>query len=82
MHCCIWFQKGSKTAHRHKLLVIKLDAIGDFILWLDFARGLRELYPAGKYEITLLANQAWGDFAAGIPLVRRCYTRRSDTGHP
>ena len=59
--------KGSKTAHRHKLLVIKLDAIGDFILWLDFARGLRELYPAETHEVTLLANQAWGDFAAGIP---------------
>jgi len=59
--------KGSKTAHRHKLLVIKLDAIGDFILWLDFARGLRKLYPAETYEVTLVANQAWGDFAAGIP---------------
>lgn len=58
--------KGSKQTKRQKLLVIKLDAIGDFILWLDFARGLRELYPAKTYEVTLLANQEWEDFAAGI----------------
>src|SRR5210317_732809 len=61
------FPKGRKQSHPHKLLVIKFDAIGDFILWLDFARGLRKLYPAETYEVTLVANQAWGDFAAGLP---------------
>jgi ADP-heptose:LPS heptosyltransferase len=60
--------KKRLTGNRQKLLVIKLDAIGDFILWLDFAKGLRELYPTATYEITLLANQAWADFATRIPL--------------
>jgi ADP-heptose:LPS heptosyltransferase len=53
------------------LLVIKLDAIGDFILWLDFAKGLREYYPPATHEITLLANQAWADFANRIPYFDR-----------
>jgi ADP-heptose:LPS heptosyltransferase len=60
--------KGRQPVRSCKLLVIKLDAIGDFVLWLDFARGLRELYPPGTHELTLLANQAWADFASGIPL--------------
>lgn len=56
---------------RQDILVVKLDAIGDFILWLDFARGLRELYPASTHRVTLLANAAWADFAGGIPLFDR-----------
>ena len=60
-----------KKGGRQKILVIKLDAIGDFILWLDFAKGLKEFYPSATHEVTLLANQAWADFAAEIPLFDR-----------
>ncbi|MDD6572626.1 MAG: glycosyltransferase family 9 protein [Thermoflexaceae bacterium] len=37
-----------------KVLVIKTDAIGDFIIWLDSAREFRNIYP-GK-QITLMCS--------------------------
>jgi ADP-heptose:LPS heptosyltransferase len=59
------------SGDRREILVVKLDAIGDFILWLDFARGLRELYPPTTHRMTLLANAVWADFAGEIPLFDR-----------
>jgi ADP-heptose:LPS heptosyltransferase len=38
------------------ILVVHPCRIGDMILWLDAARGLRELYPAPAYRIVLLAD--------------------------
>lgn len=52
---------------KKRVLVIKLDAVGDFILWLDAARELRKLYPPTSHEIVLLGNQAWCDLAAELP---------------
>lgn len=43
------------------VLLIRLDNIGDFILWLDTAKEYRRLYP--KQKITLIANAIWADFA-------------------
>jgi ADP-heptose:LPS heptosyltransferase len=48
-----------------RVLVVRLDAIGDFILWLDAARHLRTLFP--EAEITLLANAPWASFAEALP---------------
>jgi ADP-heptose:LPS heptosyltransferase len=56
---------------RKRLLVIKLDAIGDFILWLDFAKGLREFYPSATHEVTLVGNRAWADLAEKLPYFDR-----------
>ena len=65
---------------RKKLLIIRLDAIGDFILWLDAAGGLRRLYPQEDYEITLLGNHIWTSLAEKLhwfdrvwPLERKQY---------
>ena len=65
------FPKKSKKDGRRRLLVIKLDAIGDFILWLDFAKGLREFYPSATHDLVLLGNEAWTEFATGIPFFDR-----------
>lgn len=45
------------------VLVVRLDAIGDFILWMEAAKALRIRYPEGKYHLTLLANRAWAPLA-------------------
>lgn len=45
----------------NKILIIRLDAIGDFILWLDSAQHFRKIYPDKK--IILLGNKAWTDLA-------------------
>ncbi len=43
--------------------VIRLDNIGDFILWLNGARAIRKRYPAPAYRLTLIAPVAWSTFA-------------------
>lgn len=55
---------GGRT-HSKGLLLVRLDAIGDFIIWLDSAKEFRRLYPDGK--ITLCANSAWFDLAKRLP---------------
>jgi len=49
----------------NKIFIIRLDAIGDFILWLDSARHFRKIYPNKK--IILLGNQIWTDLAKKFP---------------
>ncbi|MBC2696381.1 MAG: glycosyltransferase family 9 protein [Desulfobacteraceae bacterium] len=51
--------------HVQSVLLIRLDAIGDFILWLDSAQHFRKIYPDKK--IILLANQACADLAKKLP---------------
>ena len=50
------FRRGGDP---HNILVVRLDGFGDFSLYLPHALGLREIYPAGKYRLTLCANSAW-----------------------
>jgi ADP-heptose:LPS heptosyltransferase len=50
-----------KSNNTESVLIIRLDAIGDFILWLDSAQHFRKIYPDKK--IILLGNKAWTDLA-------------------
>ena len=54
-----------ENKNRDGVLVVRLDAIGDFILWLDTAKEYSKIFP-GK-NITLLANSAWANLAKDIP---------------
>ena len=56
---------GSRVLNKSGLLLVRLDNIGDFIVWLDTAKEYRRLYPDQK--ITLIANVAWADFAQNFP---------------
>jgi len=47
------------------VLILRLDQLGDFVLWLDSAKEYRKLYH-GK-RLTLLVNQNWYDFAKSLP---------------
>ncbi len=51
--------------NQKKILLVRLDAIGDFILWLDSAKEFRRLYPGSK--ITLCCNALLSDLAALLP---------------
>ena len=47
---------GSQPPQHNKLklvLLIRQDAIGDFVIWLDTAKEYRKLYPPEKYKIVL-----------------------------
>lgn len=47
------------------VLVVRLDAIGDFVLWLREAQSLREALPGQR--ITLAANAVWAPLARQLP---------------
>ena len=45
--------------------LIRLDAIGDFIIWLDSAKEFRAIYPSER--IVLIANSSWASLAMTLP---------------
>lgn len=47
--------------NKNTLMLVRLDAIGDFFVWLNSAQEYRNIYPSHK--ITLFANSTWADFA-------------------
>lgn len=47
------------------VLVVRLDQLGDFVLWLDSAKEYRKLYH--NKRITLLVNANWYDLAKALP---------------
>ena len=46
---------------REALLLVRLDLIGDFIIWLDAAKEFKKLYPDKR--IVLYGNAAWAPLA-------------------
>lgn len=53
------------TIDDNRIVLLRLDNIGDFVLWLDAARQIRDYYHDKK--ITLFANQAFSALAQAIP---------------
>ena len=49
------------------VLLIRQDAIGDFVMWLDTAKEFRYLYPSEKYKIVLVGNALWYGLAKALP---------------
>jgi len=47
----------------NRILVIRLDHIGDYCLWEPQVESLRKLYPRSQYSMTLLANSSWAPLA-------------------
>ncbi len=61
---------GNKsTSTKKKILIVRLDGIGDYILSIEFLRGLRELYPGNDFELTLVGNWLWKDIGEKNPFV-------------
>lgn len=52
-----------ETHAKRRVLVVRIDLIGDFVLWLPAARALRALYPREQWHVTLAANAVWADLA-------------------
>ena len=49
------------------VLLVRQDAIGDFIIWLDTAKEYRKLFPSQKFKIILIGNASWCDLADELP---------------
>ena len=55
----------SGRADVKSVLLVRLDLIGDYVLWLDSARAYRDIYPNQK--IVLCANSIWSSLAKQEP---------------
>lgn len=53
------FIKSNKNIKQKSLLLIRLDAIGDYILFKDFIKILKKSEKYKNYSITLLGNPIW-----------------------
>lgn len=67
-----WIQKkhSRKAPVSKTILIIRLDAIGDCIIWLDQAKEYRKAFP--KHRIVLLHNKAWTEIADNLPWFDEC----------
>lgn len=54
-----FFVKPSKEIMPKSLLLIRLDAIGDYVLFRNFIEVLKQSDKYKEYNITLLGNSAW-----------------------
>jgi len=51
----------SSKEGRDSIMLVRLDVIGDFVLWLDSAKAYRGIYPSKR--IILYANSTWAGLA-------------------
>ncbi len=65
-----------------RVLLVRLDNIGDFVVWLDAAQAIVAYYRGLGKHVTLLANGVWSDWARElgvfdevIPLEEKRYRR-------
>jgi ADP-heptose:LPS heptosyltransferase len=81
---CIVIPLKAHTGRPTRVLLVRPDALGDFILWLDAAKEIRKIYPAGDYEITLLGNSIWSPLAEGMSCFDRIWLiqRRAYLNNP
>ena len=63
----LWKTPSPQKNQLEVVLLIRQDAIGDFVMWLDTAKEYRELYPSENYRIVLVGNAVWFDLAKGLP---------------
>lgn len=60
-----WLATIQPRKYAQSVLLIRPDAIGDFILWIDSAQHFKRIYPDKK--IILLGNHSWTDLAKKLP---------------
>lgn len=60
-----WLASFVPSDDFNDVLILRLDQLGDFILWLDSAKEYKKLYHGKK--ITLLVNQNWYGLAKSLP---------------
>jgi ADP-heptose:LPS heptosyltransferase len=58
--------KGGKSVGRGSVALVRLDAIGDFVLWLDAAGGFRNAWP--DRHLVLVCNKACASIAQAAGL--------------
>jgi ADP-heptose:LPS heptosyltransferase len=67
-----FYHANFEVVGKQSVLIVRLDAIGDFVLWLDSAESFRKLYPSDKFNLVLLGNALWKDLAVTVPFFDEC----------
>ncbi len=63
----LWKTPCPQKNHLEVVLLIRQDAIGDFVMWLDTAKEYRKLYHPINIELFWWVMQLWFDLAKGLP---------------
>lgn len=58
-----YLQRKSFFTKKNTLLIVRIDAIGDYILFRNFIKVIKESERFNNYSITLLGNKIWKDLA-------------------
>lgn len=56
--------RGRRGGGTNRVLVVRTDAVGDFVLWTQALLSLRDIYPRASHRIVLVGNAGW------LPLAR------------
>lgn len=60
-----------KSRISDSVLLVRLDAIGDFVLWLGAAQALVDRYKRQGKSVTLVANRSWAQWASEMGIFDR-----------
>lgn len=63
LHCTVKNKNPKVETGKKNILIIRPDAIGDYIVWSDSAKAYKQIFPTEKYTITFLGNPACIDLA-------------------
>ena len=58
-----YLKRKSLFTKKNTLLIVRIDAIGDYVLFRNFIKIIKESERFKKYEITFLGNKIWKDLA-------------------
>jgi len=59
----LWLPKNNPIVEENTLCIIKMDAIGDYILFRNFIEAIATSSKYKDYEITLIGNTIWKELA-------------------
>ena len=54
---------GREPSARKRVVFVKLDGVGDYIIWTAAFGAIREKYPSAEFERILVANERFREFA-------------------
>ncbi|CAN5644514.1 hypothetical protein BH10BAC5_BH10BAC5_22570 [soil metagenome] len=79
--------RSAKSRYRNasllkKIIIVRTDALGDYVMWQNYLRAIRAFYSAAEYELILLGNSLWtplaeetGMFKKVIPIDRKRFIK-------
>ncbi len=79
--------RAAKNRYRNasllkKVIIVRTDALGDYVIWQNYLRALRAFYSASEYDFYMIGNSLWtslaedsGMFKRVIPLERKRFIK-------